>query len=252
MTKYNGSQIPRDSIAENVLNSFGVPEDKTANVLSLIIEGAESLGLTQDIKGKKFVNLSGVKPKDDVGEPIFDDDEKEDLESQIDEAGKDTDESLLDNTSHAEDTNLINRKVFITHGKNKEFVEPIKKLLKFGELEAVVSVEKSSVSKPVPDKVLDDMRNCGAAIIHVDAEKKLIDESGKEHVVLNPNVLIEIGAAMALYRRRFILLVKEGVSLPSNLQGLFEVRYSGDTLDGDATIRLLEAINNMKSEASPK
>ena len=64
-------------------------------------------------------------------------------------------------------------------------------------------------------------------------------------------MLIEIGAAMALYGRRFILLVKEGIKLPSNLQGLYEVRYRGDALDGDATIKLLEAINDIKNHPLP-
>src|SRR5205085_1305411 len=41
------------------------------------------------------------------------------------------------------------KRVFITHGKNRDFIDPIKKLLKFGELEAVVSVERTSVSVPV-------------------------------------------------------------------------------------------------------
>jgi len=44
---------------------------------------------------------------------------------------------------------------------------------------------------------------------------------------------------MKFYGKRFILLVRDGVMLPSNLQGLYEVRYKGDTLDADATIRLL-------------
>lgn len=95
---------------------------------------------------------------------------------------------------------------------------------------------------------MTDMRSCGGAIIHVEDELRLIDSDAKEHVVLNPNVLIEIGAAMGLYGKKFILLVKDGVSLPSNLQGLYEVRYEGDSLDGEATIQLLEAINAMKSE----
>ena len=90
------------------------------------------------------------------------------------------------------------------------------------------------------------MRSCGAAIIHVEDELRLMDSEANEQIVLNPNVLIEIGAAMALYGKRFILLVKSGVKLPSNLQGLFEVRYEGDSLDGAATIKLLEAINDMK------
>src|SRR6266550_4665244 len=101
------------------------------------------------------------------------------------------------------------------------------------------AVERQSVSKPVPEKVMDDMRSCGAAIIHVDADRTITDTEGTQHVLLNPNVLIEIGAAMAFYGRRFILLVREGVKLPSNLQGLFEVRYSDETLDANSTIRLL-------------
>ena len=113
-------------------------------------------------------------------------------------------------------------------------------------MDAVISVDKQSVSQPVPDKVMNEMRSCGAAIIHVDAEQKVIDLDAKEHIVLNPNVLIEIGAAMALYGRRFILLVRDGVKLPSNLQGLYEVRYTGEALDGTATIKLLEAINELK------
>src|SRR5262249_52088455 len=138
-----------------------------------------------------------------------------------------------------------------THGKNKTFLDPIKKLLAFGELTAVISVERQSVAKAIPDKVMDDMRSCGAAIIHVDEEQRLIDGSANEHVIINPNVLIEIGASMALYGRRFILLVKDGLQLPSNLQGLYEVRYAGDTLDGDATIRLLGAINDIKNHSLP-
>ena len=81
----------------------------------------------------------------------------------------------------------------------------------------VVSVERQSVSKPVPEKVMGDMRVCGAAIIHVDVDQTIIDKNNQEYVLLNPNVLIEIGASMAFYGRRFILLVKEGVKLPSNL-----------------------------------
>jgi hypothetical protein len=45
--------------------------------------------------------------------------------------------------------------------------------------------------------------------------------------------------------------VKEGTVLPSNLQGLYEVRYTGDSLDGNATIKLLEAINDIKNHPLP-
>jgi hypothetical protein len=73
------------------------------------------------------------------------------------------------------------------------------------------------------------------------------NSEGKEHRTLNQNVLIEIGAAMALYGRSFILLVEKDVTLPSNLQGLYEVRYSGTKLDYDATMKLLKAFNDFRS-----
>jgi len=250
LIKYNGSPIPRDEIAENVLEEMGVPKDKAANVLGFIIESAEALNLITEIKGKKYVDLTIDESKQSEA-PLYDD--EEDIEEESTEEGSGVDEeSEVDEVTSVvsirENKERL-KKVFITHGKNKKFVEPIKKLLAFGELEPIVSVDRQSVSKPVPEKVMDDMRKCGSAIIHVEAEMKLVDTEVKEHVVLNPNVLIEIGAAMALYKRKFILLVKEGVNLPSNLQGLYEVRYTGDTLDGDATIKLLEAINEMKKES---
>ena len=98
----------------------------------------------------------------------------------------------------------------------------------------------------MPDKVMDEMRSCAAAIIHVGNELRLMDPEGQERRMLNQNVLIEIGAAMALYGRRFILLVEKDVTLPSNLQGLYEVRYSGTKLDYDSTMKLLKAFNDFR------
>jgi predicted nucleotide-binding protein len=95
------------------------------------------------------------------------------------------------------------------------------------------------------------MRSCGAAIIHVEEERTLADSEGTRYTVLNDNVLIEVGAAMALYGERFILVVKDGVKLPSNLQGLLELRYKGETLDMEETVKLLEAIRDMKKRPLP-
>ena len=247
LQKYNGAPLPRADIAVNVLLEMSVPSDRADEVLDFIVRGAESVGVLKEIKGKKYVDLGGV-PLGATGEA------KEENEGQADTEQEEETPIIpppAAPTQRAPLTGTQERRVFITHGKNKALIDPIKKLLGFGELEPVVSVEKTSVSQPVPDKVMGEMRSCGAAIIHVDAEQKLIDKEATEHLVLNPNVLIEIGAAMALFGRRFILLVREGVKLPSNLQGLFEVRYTGDTLDGDATIKLLEAINDIKNHPMP-
>lgn len=137
-------------------------------------------------------------------------------------------------------------RVFITHGKNKKILGQVKELVAFGKFEAIVAQERETSAKPVPDKVMDDMRGCQAAVIHVGADGVLFDKDGNEVPQINGNVLIEIGAAMALYGRNFILLVEEGVNLPSNLQGLYECRYSGDELNMPATMKLLKAFNDFK------
>ena len=139
-------------------------------------------------------------------------------------------------------TESCNR-VFITHGRNRKILDQVKELVAYGKFEAVVAMEHETAAKPVPKKVMDDMRMCKAAVIHVSAEEMLYDKEGNEIPQINENVLIEIGAAMALYGDKFVLLVEEGVSLPSNLQGLYECRYEGDELNMPATMKLLKAFS---------
>lgn len=262
LTNYDGHPFPRPDIAVNVLEDMGVPREKAEEVLQRIESSARSVGFVEEIKNKLHVSLQGsaIPQKDEEHKNEEDDDRGGDTgKSKIQEQITPDPKLSSPNVSFPKSTTIATaiadderrRKVFITHGKNRELVDPIKKLLEYGELFPVVSVDRQSVSKPVPEKVMGDMRGCGAAIIHVDADKTIIDKEGQEHVIINPNVLIEIGAAMAFYGKRFILLVKDGVKLPSNLQGLYEVRYSNESLDASATIKLLEAIKDIKNYALP-
>lgn len=265
LRNYDGNQFPRQDLALNVLEDMGVPRDKAEEVLERISESARSVGFIEELKGKYYVRLeitAGNQPAREAEQIAT---------LAVAERGNGSNGSVATAVeasprvlapppiaqsrgaamAAAVADDQRRRRVFITHGKNRALIDPVKKLLEYGELEPVVSVERQSVSKPVPEKVLDDMRKCGAAIIHVDADEIIKDAEGAEHVILNPNVLIEIGAAMAFYGRRFILLVREGVKMPSNLQGLYEVRYSGETLDATATIKLLEAMKDIKNYSLP-
>lgn len=253
LRQYDGSPLPKASIAANVLAELGVPEDRTESVLAAIMEGARAVGFIQVIKDKEYVHIQASTLADDPNYPNHSVDEDA---IPLDEVPPGDRTLQLPKSDANEDSRAVtkpetNDRVFITHGKNKEFLDPIKRMIVYGKLEPIVSVERTSVSKPVPDKVISEMRSCGSAIIHVDAEKELKDEAGNDHVIINPNVLIEIGAALALYGRRFILLVRDGVPLPSNLQGLYEVRYTGDKLDADTTLKLLEALADVQNHQVP-
>lgn len=249
LQKYDRAPVPRDDIARNVLEELGVPTERTSEVLSLILDSANQLGLLRQIKERGYVDLTGAKAPTETG--TEESDEDGDVEAMQKTPPPPVPAATAPRlvTMPAEDARL--RRVFITHGKNQTLVGPIKELLAFGEFVPVTEVENQTVSQPIPTKVMTGMRSCGAAIIHVEDERRITDDKGEVHVVLNENVLIEIGAAMALYGERFILVVHEGVKLPSNLQGLLELRYKGSTLDVNETVKLMGAMKDMKSRSLP-
>lgn len=248
LTRYNESKLPPPNIGRNVLEELGVPPDRAESVYSLIVDSAKTAGFTREVKGQTYVDLdSAPQANDEEGAP-----DREPLPA-TDEALEAPPMSTQISERHPVQVSVATAplrrtgRVFITHGKNQEIVTQLKELLTFGGFTPVVAIDNETISKPVPDKVLDEMRTCSAAVIHVGAEQKVMDASGKEHLMLNQNVLIEIGAAMALYGRKFILLVEKGATLPSNLQGLYEVRHEGGKLDYEATMKLLKAFNDFRS-----
>lgn len=239
--------MPREDVALKVMEGLRVPSEALGRAWALICEAAKYAHFLKEINGVQYVDLRSTQvpsPPTNVADETHASTSEDDTEQEFSPVEPKVIPIVAPRSTQSDPRE---KRVFVTHGKNREFIPQIKELLEFGQLEPVVSVERESVSKPIPDKVMDDMRSCGAAIIHVDADREVITQEGEKEVVLNGNVLIEIGGAMALYGHRFILLVKEGIRLPSNLQGLYEVRYIGEKLDGDATLRLLKAFNEFKN-----
>lgn len=234
---------------------MGVPSDKTQTVLDIIKQNGKFLGVIKEIKGSQYVHVESPKisPTEEEEEEIED---NEIEESKVANKEQELPAELLSKLNiqppkkdeKPEPSKSQDKpKIFITHGKNKQVVNQLKELLTFGQFEAVVSVEKETTAIPVPDKVFEDMRNCQGAVIHVENENELLDKDGKTVHMLNSNVLIEIGAAMALYGKNFILLCQKEVKLPSNLQGLYRCNYEGEGLDYQATMKLLKAFNEIRS-----
>lgn len=240
-TQYDRAKFPRDDIAANVLVGYGMPKERAEDLVSLLKANGEFVGFIRETKTGLFVALDAIElgRKQDaairVSEPAEEDNLADDAVSS---------QAAVAPAMHA---SSFNNRVFITHGKNTKIMEQIKKLVMLGGFEPMVSVERQTAAKPVPTKVMDDMRACGAAIIHVGSEGVLSDKDGVEHPQINPNVLIEIGAAMALYGDRFILVVETGVTLPSNLQGLYQSRYTGDSIELDSGMKILEALRGLSA-----
>lgn len=250
--KYRRAKLPNETIAGNVLKSLGLPGDRAEAAIEVIKANGSYAGIIRETPTGPFINLDspGVPlpiATSDLGDRSsapHPDDTSLGVVDVPPIASVTAPHSKIPVASPAFDAKA--NRVFITHGKQRAIVEQIKELLTFGSFEPVVSVERESTAIPVPEKVFEDMRSCGAGVLHVGAEGKYLDKDGNEHAKLNDNVLIEIGAAMALYGKRMILLVEKGVALPSNLQGLYRCEFEGDKLDYESTMKLLKTFNQFR------
>ena len=248
---YKGKKLPDQKFFENsVSREFLVPKEHAATCVSVFMDNAQYLGLVKVLKSGSWLSseftLEAARNPASESESLKQEDEITEADEDIAKRVAGITEKIHEEIIKPQEDN---RRVFITHGKNREIVTQIKELLVYGKLEPVVSVERDTTSIPVPEKVFDDMRSCAAGIIHIMGEGIVKDADGKEINRINENVLIEIGAAIALYRKKFILLVQKGVQLPSNLQGLYRCEYAGDKLDYEATMKLLKTFNQFGEKA---
>jgi hypothetical protein len=251
--RYRRAKFPNDTIASTVLKSLGIPADRVQTSLEIIKANGRYAGIIRETPTGPFVNVDSPGVPAPTATPELPEHGDEDTSTV--EGGAEPTISVgetLRQLPPAPSPSVTpgfdpkSNRVFISHGKQKAIVNQMKELLAFGNFDPIVSVERESTAIPVPEKVFEDMRSCSAGVIHVGAEGKYLDRDGNEHTKINDNVLIEIGAAMALYGKKVILLVEKGVSLPSNLQGLYRCDFEGDRLDYDATMKLLKTFSQFR------
>jgi predicted nucleotide-binding protein len=133
------------------------------------------------------------------------------------------------------------QRVFITRSDREKVLEHVKEFVASGQFEPVVARERGAAAGPLLYDLVKQMRGCDTAIIHVTG---IAPADADREPRISDDVLIEIGAAMALYGHEFVLLVEDAIELPPNLHGLRECRYSGDELSRPAMMRLLHAFKS--------
>jgi predicted nucleotide-binding protein len=242
--RYRRAKLPNDVVAGNVLKSLSLPPDRVQNALEIIKTNGRYAGIIRETPTGPFVNLDSPGVPAPAATPELEHDAVASEDHSLGSPSKTQSPAPITSKQPSFDAKMS--RVFISHGKQRAVVDQIKELLAFGNFDPVVSVERESTAIPVPEKVFEDMRSCGAGVIHVGAEGQFLDKDGKEHTKFNDNVLIEIGAAMALYGKKVILLCERGVTLPSNLQGLYRCDFEGDRLDYNSTMKLLKTFSQFR------
>ena len=225
LQKYDGSSLPTEVIAKNVLEAMGVPADRAQDVFALIVDNADRVGYLKRIKDKTYVDLGATyEPTVEPRPPV-------DL-GQTEDAGEDESKSRVEVHQDTEDRRQAPRSnaIFLGHGKNVKPVEQLIRILDEYGIPHKEAIREANAGRPIPTKVAETMRECGAAILIFTADKKFYDDAGNEIWVPSENVANELGAASVLYDNRIVIFKEAGVTLASNYSSIGYIEFEKDKL----------------------
>jgi CAP12/Pycsar effector protein, TIR domain len=176
-SKYDRAKFPKDDIGRNVLVSLGLPKDRAGQAFDILKENGTAVGIIRETKTGPFVAVDGantmqvVKSAADIAD-VEDEDEGAAYGEVARPAVGPSPQRAREGFAPAPlpTPPASANRVFITHGKNRKLLDQIKRTVVSVGFEPVVSVQSESAAKPVPQKVMDEMRSCGAVVIHVGAE----------------------------------------------------------------------------------
>lgn len=247
-TKYDGSPLPPKNIAQNVLATFDVPVDRTSDVYDLLIENAHYVGFLKAIKDKEYIDIGG--PLRGPATPSTPPPAVEMPRDPSLEADEDSATSTLPATpppSSAVETTPPAPKnaIFVGHGGNRRPMEQLVKILNEYGIPHRVAIEEPNRARPIPQKVAETLRECGAAILVFTADKEYFDSEGNSIWRPSDNVSHELGAASVLYGERIVVFKEKGIELPSNFSSIGYIEFEKDKLS-DKGIELFRELVSMK------
>jgi predicted nucleotide-binding protein len=252
LERYDGSKLPSQHIGENVLETLGVPADSAESTLQLILSGADSLGLSREIGSGKFIQLKGIAPtevnvaaKGAAEGPTEDDLLNSEKAAEADEATSDPNNASGERIArdsepprHATRPNAI----FVGHGKNQKPRDQLVRLLEQYKIPYKVAEEEPNKGRPIPIKVKETMRECGAAILIFSADEELQSKGGETVWRPSENAVHELGASSMLYDDRIIVFREEAVSLATNYESIGYITFEKDDLTAKFNELLRELI----------
>lgn len=236
---FDKNKVPELGMFRNVLaRTFGIKAERVNDAAKIILDNARFAGLIQTIQGAEYLNVA--KATQGMVAPTLG------IPSPPTPLEEEPVQPAVEGEIPQEKEGPEKNRVFIGHSKNEKILGQVKQILEFGGFEPIIAEAMETTAIPVPDKIMEAMHQASAAIIIISADTSTKDEEGKEKFKINENVLVEIGSAFVLYKKKVILLVDKRVSLPSNLQGLYLSYFEGDTLEWEAGMKLQKALIEFK------
>jgi predicted nucleotide-binding protein len=219
--RYDGQRLPDKQIVRNVLQQMGVPFDQTDRAYEMLTTGMADLGYIKEAGGARFVQ----RPKRGSAMPIEAATVAEpEMAVEINGAAPDV------VTAPPQPANARPNAIFLGHGKNTRPLEQLVTILDEYGIQHKEAVAEPNAGRPIPVKVAETMRECGAAVLIFTADERYRDANGNELLRPSDNVVYELGAASMLYDNRIIIFKEEGVELASNFVSIGHITFEKDKL----------------------
>lgn len=242
-TKYDGSPLPPKSIAQNVLATMSVPVDRTSDVYDLLIENARYVGFLKSIKDKEYIDIGGpIAPLPAGPAPSGEEEPDSHLVDPIIIEDDEPDPAPVHENPPAPPAKNA---IFVGHGGNKQPMQQLIKILNEYGIPHKEAIEEPNRARPIPQKVAETMRECGAAILVFTADKEYFDADGNSIWRPSENVSHELGAASVLYGERIVVFKEHGIELPSNFSSVGYIEFEKNKLS-DKGIELFRELVGMK------
>ena len=130
-------------------------------------------------------------------------------------------------------------RVFLSHSEHAEIVTQMEAMLGLAGINCEIAARGETSAVPVPERVLNSMRKCNAAIIVVSAEG---DDNGSHEHDASQNVLAQIGTAFVLYRKKVALLWDKRIPVPPSLQSLPRSEFEGSEITLESAMKVVRTI----------
>jgi predicted nucleotide-binding protein len=207
LKEYNG-----DSSIDNVLLRLADPMEYHNNkiTIEIIKEMNEILALS----GLKII-LNGIKPTIVKIDPYIPDlKSNKDSEIYIQESNK-----LVSSKQTS--------KIFISHGNDTSALNLLREFIIAIGLIPVIVKNEPNKGMSVDDKVVNNLKNCKAAIILATGDDIV---NGSDFFQPRQNVIHEIGLAQQILKHKIIYLLEEDTKFPSNISPKVYQRFTKDNL----------------------
>jgi predicted nucleotide-binding protein len=247
---FDNNRLPSVDVLKGILEKppFGVDATWSREAGEVFIANGQYTGVIREVSGSPYVLKAAGRPlsQPDTETPI---DVQEDIETPSDIGAPSEDGSRDEPTPPA--AQPTPRQFFIAHGRDKEALAQLQKILRDLDIPYMVAEEEANAGRPVSQKIADIMRACSAGIFIFSGDDEMTDADGKTVKRPRPNVVYELGAASLQYGQRIVIFKERGVEFPTDFRDLGYIEYDKGHLSATAMELLRELIKLRAVRVTP-